>query len=428
MNKKKLIAIAFSSLLLFLGYSTQIRADEEVITDVTTADDSQTTIQEGVEESRSDTTVNADAITENVVVEEPVLATQEVINGWQNNHTQYYIDGVAVNGMQKINGDYYLFSDNKLDTSFVGLAQDQNNKKWYFLRNGQSDWTFTGVSKSVENGRWYHANKGQLDWGFTGFSKSVENNRWYFSRKGCLDWNFTGVAKSVENGRWYHGKGGCLDWNFTGLSKSVENNNWYHSKKGSLDWSYTGVSKSVENNRYYYAKNGKLDWSYTGLAKDSNKNFYYVKNGAVMTSGNAKIDKAVSWALTIAMNDYYGYSQARRMSGRDFDCSSFVYYALLNAGYNTKQLGTYAFTTYNIAGILKSIGFKTYNYSQVKNSLKPGDLLLSDGHVEIYIGNGKTVGAHYPDAYDTYGDRNGKEISVENLSEFLLTYTRVIRL
>ena len=116
------------------------------------------------------------------------------------------------------------------------------------------------------------------------------------------------------------------------------------------------------------------------------------------------------------------------MSGRDFDCSSFVYYSLLKAGYNTKQLGTYAFTTGNIANILKTVGFKSYNYSQVKNSLKPGDLLLSSGHVEIYIGNGKTVGAHYPDARDTYGDQDGKEVSVENLNQFFLNYTKVLRL
>ena len=40
----------------------------------------------------------------------------------------------------------------------------------------------------------------------------------------------------------------------------------------------------------------------------------------------------VSWAKNIADDDSHGYSQTHRNGNPDYDCSSFVYYALKHAG------------------------------------------------------------------------------------------------
>ena len=212
---------------------------------------------------------------------EPISEPEpEVLNGWQEENTKYYIDGKAVNGVQTIDKDVYYFENETLNP-YTGFVKNTDNR-WIFVRDGKSDWTFTGVAKSKENGKWYHADKGVLNWNFTGISKSVENGKWYFSRKGALDWSFTGVAKSVENGKWYHARKGALDWNFTGVSKSVENGRWYHSKNGRLDWSFTGISKSIENGKWYFSRKGALDWNFTGVAKSiQNGKWYYARKGAL---------------------------------------------------------------------------------------------------------------------------------------------------
>lgn len=124
----------------------------------------------------------------------------------------------------------------------------------------------------------------------------------------------------------------------------------------------------------------------------------------------------VSWMLLFAIDNSHGYSMSNRTLP-DVDCSSFVYYALLNNGYTSNQLGgTYPFTTASMASILTSIGFEQLPFDV--NSLQEGDILWYPkgfnghkyGHTEVYIGNGQTVGAH--SNYDHIpGDSRGNEVS-----------------
>ena len=62
---------------------------------------------------------------------------------------------------------------------------------------------------------------------------------------------------------------------------------------------------------------------------------------------------AIDWAVTTANDDSHGYSQTKRNSLIDFDCSSFVYYSLINSGFTTGQLGSMPFTTRTEQEILK---------------------------------------------------------------------------
>jgi hypothetical protein len=98
--------------------------------------------------------------------------------------------------------------------------------------------------------------------------------------------------------------------------------------------------------------------------------------------------------VNIANDNTHGYSQARRTFNPDIDCSSFVYYALINAGgFSTSQLGTYPFTTRTMSDILTSNGFTAHKFTGLDN-LQEGDILWRSGHTEVYAGAGKTVGAH----------------------------------
>lgn len=106
-------------------------------------------------------------------------------------------------------------------------------------------------------------------------------------------------------------------------------------------------------------------------------------------SDNSKIDKYLKWMEKIAKDDSHGYSQSDR-NGPNYDCSSFVYYALTETGVIKKE--SYAFTTNNMGDVLKKNGFKEIKYSRKK--LKKGDILVNSSHTTTMYSSTKQVAAH----------------------------------
>lgn len=129
-----------------------------------------------------------------------------------------------------------------------------------------------------------------------------------------------------------------------------------------------------------------------------------------------KIESYVKWALDIAADDRHGYSQAVRWSP-DYDCSSFVISALEAAGLPMRAYG--ASYTGNMSAALKACGFYRVKNADLSSGagLVRGDILLNPiTHTEIYIGDGRTVGAHGSETggkYGKAGDQTGNEISVQ---------------
>ncbi|MBQ9023375.1 MAG: SH3 domain-containing protein [Eubacterium sp.] len=126
----------------------------------------------------------------------------------------------------------------------------------------------------------------------------------------------------------------------------------------------------------------------------------------------ASISSFVSNALAIANDNSHGYSMVNRW-GPDYDCSSFVITCLKQAGFETGG-ATYSG---NMVSNLTQHGFSYIPSSKIdlnsSSSLQAGDILMASGHTEIYIGNGKRVGAHRN--YDgKTGDSGGNEINVLN--------------
>ncbi len=171
----------------------------------------------------------------------------------------------------------------------------------------------------------------------------------------------------------------------------------------------------------------------TGNSGVSNSNYYknkkiyklgnYCKSSNTSSSGSTSINY-VNWMIEFAADDTHGYSMGNRLMNPDVDCSSFVYYALLNNGYSASQLGgSYPFSTASMPNILISIGFEQIAFDI--NSLQEGDILWypagynghSYGHTEVYIGDGKSVGAH--SNYDgKTGDSSGNEVSIVSVKEY----------
>lgn len=120
------------------------------------------------------------------------------------------------------------------------------------------------------------------------------------------------------------------------------------------------------------------------------------------------ITKAYNWAIEKCNDPNVGYSQSYRnqqtVGGVTYyDCSSFIWYALKDGGFDVVGAFERACWGYEGNAIvtayecdwLKELGFSEINIS---DEWKPGDVLWRSGHTEMVYkgatGSGRTMGAH----------------------------------
>ena len=207
-------------------------------------------------------------------------------------------------GLNEIEGELYYFKNNRIDTSYTGLAQYGN--EWYYIENGKVNWNYTGLAqRGIE---WFYIEKGKLNWDHSGIVEY--NNQWFYVVKGRLDWNYTGLGQSDND--WYYIVGGRVNWGYTGLvQRGIEwfyiengklnwnhsgivkyNNQWFYVERGRLNWNYTGLGQS--GNDWYYIVGGRVNWGYTGLVQKGNERFY-VKGGKLDWSYTGLVQKGNEW-------------------------------------------------------------------------------------------------------------------------------------
>lgn len=87
---------------------------------------------------------------------------------------------------------------------------------------------------------------------------------------------------------------------------------------------------------------------------------------------------------------------ANKISYKQIDCSAYVSWVLYKytKGKFNKSLKSYNFVSKcSSSTYFKKLGFKVIKGQVTKSKCKAGDILLVNGHVEIYIGNGKSYSA-----------------------------------
>lgn len=131
----------------------------------------------------------------------------------------------------------------------------------------------------------------------------------------------------------------------------------------------------------------------------------------------SKCTEAVELAVRWADDPSHGYDQDRRW-GPDYDCSSFLSQIWTEVGVNVKGYG--ASWTGNMRSAFLKAGFVDVTALvdlSTGTGLFPGDVLLNESyHTEMYIGNGRLVGASINELGTVRGgqtgDQTGREIRV----------------
>lgn len=142
---------------------------------------------------------------------------------------------------------------------------------------------------------------------------------------------------------------------------------------------------------------------------------------------SAVVERAVSWAVSIAKDDSHGYSQINRW-GPDYDCSSLVISAYEQAGVPIKEAG--ATHTGNMRRAFEQCGFKSIKYGS-GTVLKKGDVLLNEKHhTAMYIGQGQIVQASIAEGgkiYGKAGDQTTREIEVRSFYIYRYGWDYILR-
>ncbi len=140
-----------------------------------------------------------------------------------------------------------------------------------------------------------------------------------------------------------------------------------------------------------------------------------------------KVETYTQQAINIANDNRHGYSQYNRWGNPDYDCSSLVITVVQNSGIPVKTNG--ATYTGNMYPVFLKCGFKDVTKSvnlRTGQGLKRGDILLNTTHhTEIYIGNGKNVGARISEIgkiYGKKGDQTGQEIRTHSYYNYPWNY------
>ena len=154
------------------------------------------------------------------------------------------------------------------------------------------------------------------------------------------------------------------------------------------------------------------NWSTSTYLQDNGGKGHIPNEYKNTDSNTNRIEKAVNWAIGIALDNSKGYDQNNRW-GPDYDCSSLVIQAWEQANVPLKTNG--ATYTGNMKNVMLRTGFEVVT----DNTLKRGDVLLNEvNHTALYIGEGEIVEASINENGDIVGgqtgDQTGHEIHIRS--------------
>lgn len=218
----------------------------------------------------------------------------------------FYLD--ALNGVcQGEDGNWYYYVNGEVDTTFTGLAQNQNG--WWYVRNGMVDFSYYGVEQNG-NG-WWRIEAGKVNFDFNGFAEN--RNGWWYLESGKVQLDRTDVIQGTvdgENGWWYVKNGKVT------FTDSVEQNynGWWRIEAGKVNFDFNGFAEN--RNGWWYLENGKVQLDRTEVIQgtvDGETNWWYVKDGKVTVTDTVAQNRNGWWYIKDGKVDFshYGVEQNR---------------------------------------------------------------------------------------------------------------------
>jgi len=358
---------------------------------------------------------------------------------------------MSLNGIDIASWQAGLKVSNMTTTDFVVVkateATDYTNPYY-------KDWANDTVKSGKKLGFYHFARPGdaikQADY-FLSKTKS-----WFGKFVPCLDWEDNAVdlgpkwaktwldrvyAKTGVKGFIYMSKSVCNAYDWSAVAKAgyglwvAQYPNYNKTGYKSNPWTdATKFGAWTSWVVFQYASTGRIkgydDDLDLDLFRDSKTEWDLIASGSKVKQVIAKVTTVapkqtkpkyqimIDMAVKICKDDRHGYSQYYRW-GPDYDCSSLMFYCADYAGYGVDMHDPRY--TGSMVEKFTACGFQKLRFK--KPILRPGDILLSHNdsrqHTELYIGDGKTAGAHIAETGDIHGktgDQTGNEISVQTLS------------
>ena len=212
-----------------------------------------------------------------------------VADGWNEDKTSYYKDGVKVTGPQVIDGVFVYFDENgNVDDAgtYSGLLTNDQGIYWIQIDKLMSGW-FT-----EDNNTFYYFSPD--DYRAVDGKQIIDTNNYIFENNilvGGHWWNSPNgrmlkwAGTWLEN-RWITDRGNTYyfygKYAQTGVANvKRESTMYYFDENGVFLSDYTGVV--VYNEKQYYAINGVVD--YFGLIQDEAGDYYYINSGFQVATG-----------------------------------------------------------------------------------------------------------------------------------------------
>ncbi len=229
----------------------------------------------------------------------------EIQNGWNEDHTMYYEDGVAVTGFKTINDVSYYFDTEtslkvtdglkKIDGAYYYFSETGgiqhrwrtiNGERYYFYpEDGKAA---TGLSK-IEGDLYYFGTTGKRKSGF----KTIDGAKYYFNINGG---KAASGLKVFDGKRYYFGKNhkAVKGWqnaegkryyfnpkNYIAVKgfKKINKHYYYFNIKSEMQKGW----KTIKGFKYYFSKEKKtLGQAATGTVKIGKKEYKFDKQGRLM--------------------------------------------------------------------------------------------------------------------------------------------------